>query len=282
MTKLLLDEKKDTHNIVVIFANTGCEHEATLEFVRDCDLYWGFNTVWIEAVVGQNFGEGIRHKIVNFDSAARNGEPFEDVIKKYGIPNIRRPLCSTKLKVEAINSYLKSIGFIKGKKINHETAIGIRMDEMDRISVNKEKNKFIYPLIEKNWNKEMVINYMKSLPWDLKVPEWQGNCVWCWKKSVRTLATIAKDNPDAFDFPKKMEQKYGRDKKVEKYIKREDGLVSFFRKDSTVEDILELSRSPTFQRRKPEQYGFNFKFDDFLDKAGSCSESCEGYDTDGK
>ena len=58
MTKLLLDQKKDTHNMVVVFANTGCEHEGTLKFIKDCDDYWGFNTVWVEATRSQKIGVG--------------------------------------------------------------------------------------------------------------------------------------------------------------------------------------------------------------------------------
>ena len=34
--------------VVVCFANTGKEEEATLEFVRDCEKYWNVPIVWLE------------------------------------------------------------------------------------------------------------------------------------------------------------------------------------------------------------------------------------------
>ena len=33
----------------VAFANTGMEHPATLDFVRDCGEQWGVDIVWLEA-----------------------------------------------------------------------------------------------------------------------------------------------------------------------------------------------------------------------------------------
>ena len=88
MTKILLE--RDSHkynNVVTVFSNTGQENEETLEFVKNCDDKFGFNTVWVEAEVNPSKGKGTTHRIVNFDTASRDGRPFEDVIRKYGIPN---------------------------------------------------------------------------------------------------------------------------------------------------------------------------------------------------
>ena len=49
MTKLCVEKFKDTHDIAIIFANTGCEHENTLDFVNKCDKHFGWGVVWIEA-----------------------------------------------------------------------------------------------------------------------------------------------------------------------------------------------------------------------------------------
>ena len=35
------------------FANTGQEHEKTLDFIHNCDTHFNFNTVWIEAVISK-------------------------------------------------------------------------------------------------------------------------------------------------------------------------------------------------------------------------------------
>ena len=70
MTKRILDTWRDKYtDIVVLFANTGQEHEKTLEFVRNCDTKFGFNTVWLEAIINGN-GKGSTHKIVTFETQA--------------------------------------------------------------------------------------------------------------------------------------------------------------------------------------------------------------------
>ena len=51
MTKIILDNWSEKYDIQVIFANTGLEHEKTLEFVNNCDKNMGFNTKWVECVV---------------------------------------------------------------------------------------------------------------------------------------------------------------------------------------------------------------------------------------
>jgi len=57
MTRLLLthpmyaDREK-----VVLFANTGREDEATLQFVKDCDDHMSFQTIWVEADITQTRG----------------------------------------------------------------------------------------------------------------------------------------------------------------------------------------------------------------------------------
>jgi hypothetical protein len=287
MTKLILDKYKEDYNIVVVFANTGCEHEETLKFVKNCDDWWSFGTVWLEAVVSHKKGLGIRHKIVNFESAARNGEPFESIIKKYGIPNQSRPNCTRDLKKGVCDSYFKSIGFLRGKKLNFKTAIGIRADEIDRVSDNAKENGYIYPLVEAGITKEMVINYMSKFHFDLKTPPNLGNCVWCWKKSFRVLGSISLENPEAFDFPKRMEKKYGyKAPLTDVFCGREDGLITFFRNNCSVDDIFEKAKDPKFKtaadykNQSPKHFTFDFDetlFDVDLDKMSSCSESCEAF-----
>jgi len=129
MTKLLLDNWSDDYEFIVTFANTGLEHPKTLEFVHNCDKYFGFNTVWLEAVVQHGKRAAPTHKVVTFETASRSGEPFEEVIKKYGIPNAAFPGCTRDLKLAPIHSYLRDIGLEPNKV---PTAIGIRSDDAAR------------------------------------------------------------------------------------------------------------------------------------------------------
>lgn len=272
MTKLCLEKYGGTHEIVVTFANTGCEHPATLDFVRDCDTHWHFNTIWLEAVVGPK-GMGIRHRIVNYDSASRNGEPFEAFIKKYGIPNPGNPQCTSRLKTEVMESYLKYyLGWntTLGKR-NYKTAVGIRADEIDRISAKADDYQFIYPLVDDGWNKDRVNAFMRHQYWDLKLPnDAYGNCVWCWKKSLRKLMTVAKENPSAFDFPKEMEEKYS-------HHKARDGQRLFFRGNNSANNILNMANTTKFIPYTDT--GQLSIWDESLDMGGSCSDGCEiGHD----
>lgn len=73
MTKRLIDEFSHKYDFVVTFANTGMEHEKTLEFVNNCDKFFGFNTVWLEADVCHGERKGSQFKVVTFETAARGG-----------------------------------------------------------------------------------------------------------------------------------------------------------------------------------------------------------------
>lgn len=76
---------------IVCFANTGKEDEATLEFVRDCEKNWGIQIHWLEYI-----SEKPKFKRVNFDTASRNGEPFEVMVQDKGmmIPNNFMRFCT--------------------------------------------------------------------------------------------------------------------------------------------------------------------------------------------
>jgi len=128
MTKLIWDRHKNTHDIIITFANTGCEHEKTLDFVNKCTDEFGWPVVWVEAVIDPEKGKGVKHRVVTYETASRKGEPFEEAIKKYGIFNKVSPNCNPRLKVEPMNSLLKEFGFLRGKGLNYQTAIGIRAD----------------------------------------------------------------------------------------------------------------------------------------------------------
>ncbi len=182
-----------THDIVYLFANTGEEHEKTLEFVNRCDKEWGLNVVWVEALVNPEKGKGTRHKVVTFETASRLGEPLEDAISKYGIFNKAYSHCNRETKLAPMESYRKSIGW---NKKNSEVAIGIRADEADRCSAKPKFYNLIYPLAHTfPVSKEMIKAWWATQDFSLGIPEHHGNCKTCWKKSDRKLKTIAIENP---------------------------------------------------------------------------------------
>lgn len=243
MTQYLWSKYKDEMDIRIVFANTGEENEETLEFVHKCSEYFNLPIIWVEASVHHGIRKGTGFKIVDFASASRNGEPFEEVIKKYGIPNQMYPHCTRELKLAPIHAYMKSIGWS-----GYKTAIGIRLDEIDRMSEKKSKWNLYYPLISEMPMTKPKINFWWSQqPFRLKLKGYEGNCKACWKKSKNKLYRIAKDTPEKFGNMLRWEELYGN------YIPagrlkdtEEENLAmlpfTFFRGNVSSRDILEKSK----------------------------------------
>jgi hypothetical protein len=273
MTKLCVNKFSDSHDIAITFANTGCEHENTLDFVNKCDKHFGWGVVWIEAVVNPEKGKGIRHKVVDYETASRYGEPMEADFAKHGLPGPGWLHCTRDTKELPIKSYLsRELGWKWGE---YWIAIGIRSDEVDRVSENREKLKFVYPLVDAGWTKEDVKAECASWPFDLDLKgEHYGNCVWCWKKSMRKLLTLAQDDEGIFDFPKRMEEKYSH------ITAPNDPNASrqMFRKNMTTVDIIKMAREGNFEPYRDQDQTQMFSqasYDVFLDTGSACGESCE-------
>lgn len=235
----ILQNWKNKYEIKIVFANTGYENEETLIFVEKCAEYFNCKVIWVESVVNPINGKGTTHKIVTFETASRNGEPFEDVIKKYGIPNPSTPHCNRELKLACIKSYLRSIGWRK-----YYSAIGIRSDEIDRMNKHRVKRKILYPLISEQAMTKPKINFWWSQQqFRLNLKGYQGNCKACWKKSDAKLFTILKENPEHFEFIERMEEKYSkfipptRIAKMKKEGKSIPTKTEFFRKNRDSNDL---------------------------------------------
>lgn len=253
LAKWLIDNKSKVYNMIFVFANTGDEEEETLEFINLCAEKWNIKIVWVEAVVHHEERISSTHKIVDFNSASRNREPFIEVIKKYGIPNNNFLHCNREMKLNPIKSYVKSIGWE-----NYKTAIGIRIDEVDRVNKNRKKLNLIYPLItDKPTTKQEVSYWWSKQDFRLKLKSYNTNCRTCWKKSDKVLAKIYKENPNYFDFNLEMEKKYGKEK------------YTFFRGGRTTEQLIEDLKKIN---SNPKDYHsqINFQYDLF-------SESCDIY-----
>lgn len=281
MTRICLThEKYKDFDKVVCFANTGWEHPATLDFVRDCDAHWGFNTVWLEAVVSDKENEGIRHKVVDYKSASRSGGPFKAVVAKYGLPNKVNKYCTRALKLNPQDSYLSQLGWGKREKGDFFTAIGIRADEIDRFSSKADEHKLLYPLAEMGITKAKVNMTMSQQPWDLQLPsDAEGNCRGCWKKSDRKLFTLAKTAPDAFDIAQEMERNYGHVRThypdgAPYKATSNDGRRHMYRGHRDSSDILRQAKELQGFRLYTDQIQVSI-FDALLDIGGSCDQGCE-------
>jgi hypothetical protein len=279
MTYRLFQElNPDEWETIVVFANTGKEREETLEFVRNCDDYFGFNTVWVECITNPRYRKGVSAKVVDFNTASRNGEPFKESIRKHGIPNTQMAMCTRELKTRTIEAYLKSIGWKNGE---YYRAIGIRIDEIDRINENYKKLKIIYPCISMFPSRREDVNAFWIIqPFTLNLKSYQGNCDCCLKKSLRKLLTIAVEEPERFEWYADIEDEFGMFVPENRNYKP-DKPQTFFRNNLSAMDILEMSKGfKDFARDESGDIIRNEQlclFGNELDVSNGCSESCEPF-----
>jgi 3'-phosphoadenosine 5'-phosphosulfate sulfotransferase (PAPS reductase)/FAD synthetase len=100
MMRRCLELYGETHDILSTFVNTGCEDERTLRFMRDADKHFANNSVvWIEAVINGP-GVGVGFKVVNYETADRNGGPMREATAKHGVFGPTHPQCTSRLKEE--------------------------------------------------------------------------------------------------------------------------------------------------------------------------------------
>lgn len=269
MAYLLKQEYKD--EIVFVFSNVGEENEETLIFADKCDKHFGLDLVWVEPKISMT--GATKHTIVDFETAQRSGigGNFEKMIQRFGIPNAQNMICTRELKERPITSFARSIGW---QHKDYKTAIGIRADEIDRISKNYIKNRLWYPMLEAGINKQMVNRFWDKQPFRLQIKGYEGNCKWCWKKSDRKLATIYKNNPERFQFPAIMEKKYA-EHTANLNPDRLDLPMRFFRDSKQVSDFKAIYEQPNFKEAKDDR--FNFNYQTTLDFEYGCIGSCEPF-----
>lgn len=255
-----LKHLQDKYNMVVVCANTGQEQNESLDFGIRCAEEYNIPIHFIEGVVIHGKRVSTQYKKVTPANLTRadswrysENTPFEEVIKKYGLPNHSRLHCTRELKMNPIKAFAKDYfeledfkiwlnedenfekfpftsvylvqqnyeqfretdaykEFIKTYKQNYKLALGIRSDEFDRINPRAKELGIIYPLISKGFQpmtKKHINFWWSQQPFRLNLKGYQGNCITCYKKSNNKLMQIAKEQPEAFEFFDKMEQKYG-------------------------------------------------------------------------
>lgn len=257
---------RSKYNLSFVFANTGAEHELTLKFVDYCAYIFNLPIVWVEAVVHPKKGVGTKHKIVTFETASRNYEPFNSVVDKYGIANKSYPHCNRELKLAPIHSYAQAIFGGRPYK-NYKTAVGIRVDEFDRIDRWHEKKNIIYPLIsDLPTTKPEILSWWKGQVYDLEIPEHYGNCKVCHKKSDRKLATISIEHPEWFDQQIAWENDKSRVGVADGNAERK-----IYRSHKRVSDIFAIAKSEKFEMYIDGNFTGSI---DELDVESSCTLDC--------
>lgn len=257
------------HNIIYGMANTSKERPESLEFMQKASEYFGFELVWVEAVIHMEHGKGTGYNIVDYKDLKRKGEIFERGIQKYGIPSKINKWCNRELKLIPMKKFCDDVFGVN----NYSVAIGIRIDEIDRVSKDYKTNNIFYPLIDHGINKRERNKFWKDKPVKLKIKAYEGNCDACFEKSLRKLLTIYKENYTIFDWWIEMFKKYGTTQLEGKeaynsYIIN-DGYTNFLRKNMSFEELVSLAEKP-FSKATDEYIYKN----DLFDQEGDCGSSC--------
>ncbi|HEX7858040.1 MAG TPA: Nin-like protein [Sphingobium sp.] len=194
-------------NVHVCFANTGKEREETLRFVYECGTQWDVPIRWIERRwPGRTADHSLHFEEVGFNSAARRGEPFAELIRrKQYLPSAGMRYCTTELKVRAMKHFMLSLGYQHW--IN---AIGLRGDEMLRVfkqfALNEQKKQrwtTVMPMATQAGGmvaQRDVQAFWKEQPFDLGIHSADGNCDICFLKHRTSRMRRIRQDPTSADW----------------------------------------------------------------------------------
>lgn len=208
-------------DVKVIFNNTGKERPETLDFVERCSQQWGVNVTWLEyryegSAIPSPSGEKRktpgRHTFtrVDYATASRNGEPFEQIIRARNmLPNVMARFCTVELKIHTTNRYLKTLG--EEWSAGYTNAIGLRADEPKRVARLQTTNRHnreepVAPLALAGATLADVRAFWDAHPFDLELEQHEGNCDLCFLKGAGKIRQIMKDRPDLADWWVRMEE----------------------------------------------------------------------------
>ena len=191
---------KDIH---VCFANTGKELPETLEFVHQCEEMWDIDITWLELQINDETPVWSQ-KVVNYETASREGEPFDElIIKMQMLPNLHKRVCTIELKIKPIERYMQSLGYKEWYSV-----LGLRYDEPRRVMDSKDgKHRYINicPMYDEKHTNEDVLEFWRKNNFDLQIPTVNGkaaagNCDLCFLKGTATTLNLMHEKPELADW----------------------------------------------------------------------------------
>ena len=258
MAKFINEHKAyDDWSKLFVFANTGKEKEETLVFLDNLEKKMGIPIFWVEMKIKSVKPLQIGYEMVTFETADRTGRIFEDAMKLRGLPSWRFRFCTDLMKKRTIEAFARD--FFGTTK--YRTALGIRADEKHRV---KDDSKIVYPLVDLNITKDFIRNWWDKQEFDLQLKDYQGNCDFCFLKSLRNRKTMVLENPESAEWWAEMEEKYGT----------EDFPIMDFRNKKSMRDVIQESQE-AFKLQKdkhvPKTGRELFEFDDDISFDCFCS-----------
>jgi hypothetical protein len=191
---------------LVIFCDTGREHEKTYKFINDFEAFENIPIIRLKYEGG-----------------------FERLIqKRKAIPNQFKRFCTIELKIKTCRRYLRSLGVLK-----YENFVGFRYDEPLRVKRRKQMWKQVtdrFPLYDDKIDKAQINNYWINKPYTLGIPSILGNCTLCFMKGKNAIMAILREHPEL----------------AELWIKDEQQTGHTYFKDVSIKQLLTISQNNLF------------------------------------
>jgi hypothetical protein len=191
---------------LVIFCDTGREHEKTYKFINDFEAFENIPIIRLKYEGG-----------------------FERLIqKRKAIPNQFKRFCTIELKIKTCRRYLRSLGLLK-----YENFVGFRYDEPLRVKRRKQMWKQVtdrFPLYDDKIDKAQINNYWINKPYTLGIPSILGNCTLCFMKGKNAIMAILREHPEL----------------AELWIKDEQQTGHTYFKDVSIKQLLTISQNNLF------------------------------------
>lgn len=244
-------------NVSVVFMDTGAEHPKTYEFIRNLVDVFNVELVCLRGDFDQPLGKGVGYKIVNISDCKFDLKPFSEMMEKYGAPYIGGMFCTDRMKLTPFKKYCDDIF---GKN-NYETILGIRADEPSRLRAKKNIS-YLADICDDE--KQDILDWWSDQVFDLEIPEWLGNCVFCPKKSNLKLAAAQRDEPELY--LQWVDMLHSDSVRVDDKTGRRDRM---YRGNKSLEQLI-----ATFDGSTGAEIKARIRGGHHID-TNSCSESCE-------
>jgi hypothetical protein len=203
MLRILLDNYHNSR-ILCVFANTGKETPATIDFLKNIQKQWNIQIHVVEFRATQKYlpenggrkkgaisqRDCIGYTLKTLDNLSMNGEPFLDMVENIAIPTKAMTFCSSYLKVIPMQLFLD-----EHHNDIERTAVGIRYDEPSRWSLQKSREGVFFPLYEMRVKLADRDAFWNAQPFQLEQADYLGNCDLCVAKSISIKRKILKDDP---------------------------------------------------------------------------------------
>lgn len=247
-------------NVDFIYMDTGAEHPKTYDFIRKVNSHFNLNLTCLRGDFNQPLGKGHKYKVVSTDEIGPDLDPYRQMVMKYGTPTVASGWCTSRMKEETHDKYCNE----KYGKENYETWLGIRIDEPKRLGGIGNNKNIRYMAEITDAEKEDVLSFWSKMPFDLDIPEWLGNCVFCFKKSNLKLAAAQRDEPGLYiEWLEMIERAPDRNKKENR------SSMHMYRQQRTLPNVIATFDGSTGDEIKSRIRGAK------MNDANSCSESCE-------